>query len=139
MPRKAPSQVRMDLPARIPALPERGVVPGVSAATLAAIARVEHRRFRRGDTYRSLRHWHRTVYQRGPWIIYPAADDDHGCCDSVGWCRGTLESICHLLPPRARRQLRAVINPLDERFLARTLNDPYAAPDDPWWRRRLTY
>ncbi|MFJ7587171.1 hypothetical protein ACIQZO_07195 [Streptomyces sp. NPDC097617] len=129
----------MDLPTRTPRLRERGVVPGVSAATLAAIARVEHRRFQRGDTYRSLRHWHRTAYLRGPWIIYPAPDDDLGCCDWVGFCRGTLETVCLLLPPRARRELRAVITPLDDRFLARTLGDPYAAPDDPWWQRRLTY
>ncbi|MFG2994104.1 hypothetical protein ACGFZK_33225 [Streptomyces sp. NPDC048257] len=139
MPRKAPSQVRIGLPTPTPRPHERGVVPRVSSGTLAAIARIEHRRFSRGDTYRSLRHWHRTVYQRGPWIIYPARDDDLSCCDWVGFCRGSLETVCLLLPPRARRELRAVITPLDERFLARTLHDPYAARDLPWWLQRLTY
>ncbi|MGW6983249.1 hypothetical protein ACWGE1_28075 [Streptomyces sp. NPDC054932] len=111
----------------------------MSATTLAAIARVEHRRYTPGETYRALWHWRRTAYRRGPWIIYLETDDDHGCCDRVNHCRRKLETVCVLLPPRARRELRAVIAPLDERFLARTLNDPYADPGDPWWQRRLTY
>ena len=137
MPRKGPSQVRKDLPAPPSPQDERGVIPRVSARTVAEIHRVERVRYWQGATYRALNHWRRTVYRRGPWTIYPAIDEYLGCCDSVGYCRGTLEVMCHLLSPRARRELRAVLAPLDERFLARTLNDPYASPHDPWWRRRV--
>ncbi|MEU7601800.1 hypothetical protein [Streptomyces sp. NPDC041003] len=127
----------MDLPVRTPRPARRGVVPGVSSRTLAAIARVERRRYWHGMTYSAVNHWRRTVYQRGPWTIYPGMDEDPGCCDSLLYCRDSLETVCLLLPPRARRELRAVLAPLDARFLARTLNDPYAARDEPWWGRRL--
>lgn len=127
----------MDLPARASRWDEHGVVPRVSSRTLAEIARVEQRRYWRGATYRALCHWRWTVYQRGPWIIYVADDDASGCCDWVGYWRRTLEAVCLQLSPRARRELRAVIAPLDERFLARTLNDPFAARSDQWWQRRV--
>lgn len=52
-------------------------------------------------------------------------------------CRGVLEALLHALSPRAARDLRALIEPLDERFLRRTVNDPFAPPDAPWWMSRV--
>ncbi|MDD9378209.1 hypothetical protein M8Z33_16400 [Streptomyces sp. ZAF1911] len=140
MARKAPSQVRSDLPRRTPREGDRAVVPGVSSRTLVEIARVERHQYEPGAAYRALSAWRATVYGRGPsWIIYPSWDDDYPCCRPVwgGDHRETLEVFCRSLSRRAVRELRAVLAPLDARFLARTLPDPYAPPGDPWWRRRL--
>ncbi|MCJ0870025.1 hypothetical protein [Streptomyces sp. AP-93] len=140
MARKAPSRVRSDLPRRTSRQGDRAVVPGVSSRTLVEIARVERHRYEPGAAYRALSDWRATVYGRGPsWIIYPSWYDECPCCQTAwgGDHRETLEVFCQALPRRAARELRAVLAPLDARFLARTLNDPYAPPGDPWWRRRL--
>lgn len=104
------------------------------------IARVERHQYEPGAAHRALSAWRETVYGRGAsWIIYPSWYDDCPCCQSPwgGDHRESLEAFCLAVPRRAARELRAVLAPLDARFLARTLNDPYAPPGDPWWRRRL--
>ncbi|MFF3212418.1 hypothetical protein ACFYYB_17335 [Streptomyces sp. NPDC002886] len=144
MARKAPSQVRSDLPRRsshqnVQAVRAgRGVIQGVSSRTLAEIARIERHRYQAGAAHGALSAWRAMVHQRGPWVIYPDWGDDCPCCDPAwGNHREALEVFCHLLPRRAARELRTVLAPIDARFLARTLNDPYAPWGDPWWRRRL--
>ncbi|MBT2445941.1 hypothetical protein J7F03_02325 [Streptomyces sp. ISL-43] len=138
MARKAPSQVRSDLPRRTSRKVARAVVPGVSSRTLAEISRIEHRRSELGAAYRALSTWRAMVYRRGPWVIYPSWYRDCPCCEPDGGDdREILEAFCHLLTRRAARELRAVLAPLDARFLARTLADPYAPAGDPWWRRRM--
>lgn len=136
MPRKPPSQVRADLPYEPRSWESRAVIAGLSGKTLAEIARLERRsrRLGAGATHRAFKHWHWTVHQRGPRVIYPVDDQ---CCDPSTGCRGALERIRLSLPRAAGRELLAVLVPLDEKFLARTLNDPYAPPGDPWWCRRL--
>ncbi|MFZ3472241.1 hypothetical protein ACODT4_24780 [Streptomyces sp. 2.9] len=138
MARKAPSQVRSDLPRRPSPRDSRAVVPGVSSRTLAEIARIERHRYEPGAAHGALSAWRALVYRRGPWVIYPNWNEDFPCCEPVwGNDREALEVFCHLLSRRAARELRAVLGPLDARFMDRTLNDPYAPPGDPWWRRRL--
>ncbi|MBT2482956.1 hypothetical protein [Streptomyces sp. ISL-94] len=136
MPRKPPAQVRADLPREPRSWESRAVIPGLSGKTLAGIARLERRSrgLWPGATHRAFTHWHWTVHRRGPRVIYPVDDQ---CCDLWTGCRGTLERVRLTLPRAAGRELLAVLAPLDEKFLARTLNDPYAPPGDPWWRRRL--
>jgi hypothetical protein len=58
-----------------------------------------------------------------------SADDYH--------VRTLLEVTLHALRTKARRELNAVIGPADERVLQRTLNNPFADPDLPWWMRRI--
>ncbi|MET9851828.1 hypothetical protein ABZY57_02570 [Streptomyces sp. NPDC006450] len=104
------------------------------------IARVERHRYEQGAACHALLVWRAIVYRRGPsWIIYPSWYDNCPCWRPAcsGDHRETLEVFCQALPRRAARELRAVLAPLDARFLARTLDDPYAPPGDPWWRRRL--
>ncbi|MGW6707751.1 hypothetical protein ACWGDE_23070 [Streptomyces sp. NPDC054956] len=106
--------------------------------TLAEIARAEHRRYEPGAAHRALSAWRAMAYRRGPWVIHPDRYRDCPCCEPPwGDDREALEVLCHLLTRRAARELRAVLAPLDARFLARTLADPYAPAGDPWWRRRL--
>ncbi|MGW3055952.1 hypothetical protein ACWC98_08415 [Streptomyces goshikiensis] len=139
MPRKAPSQVRLDLPRAPSRRDSRAVIPGISGKTLAAIARLERHRYAPGAAWHALSHWREIVHSRGTWVMYPRFSSDYPCCDPPwgGEHRQVLEELLAALPRRARRELHAVLAPLDARFLARTVSDPYAAPGDPWWRRRL--
>lgn len=59
-----------------------------------------------------------------------AVDGVCPCCDPFAGAgvRAVLEAACRALPPRAARELRTVLAPLDARFLARTLADPFARP-----------
>ncbi|MFD9413519.1 hypothetical protein ACFWC9_02150 [Streptomyces goshikiensis] len=139
MPRKAPSQVRRDLPRAPSRWDSRAVIPGISGKSLAEIARLERHRYAPGAAQHALSHWRGVVHGPGPWVMYPRFFSDYPCCDPPwgGEHRRILEEFLAALPRRARRELSAVLAPLDARFLARTLRDPYAAPGDPWWRRRL--
>ncbi|MFD9411780.1 hypothetical protein ACFWBN_32885 [Streptomyces sp. NPDC059989] len=136
MPRKPPSQVRADLPREARSWESRAVIPGLSGKTLAEIARIERRSggLWVGGTRLAFTHWRWTAHRPGPRVIYPV---DEQCCDPMTGCRGALEQVRLTLPRAAGRELLAVLAPLDERFLARTLNDPFAPPGDPWWCRRL--
>ncbi|NXY94588.1 hypothetical protein HYE82_09320 [Streptomyces sp. BR123] len=139
MPRKAPAQVRRDLQ-RIPRPPHGGrAIPGISGTFLAGIGRVERRLYEPGATHAAWLGWRELAHGPGPRFVYPDFRMHYPCCEPPwgGDHRQVLEDIGRALPPGAARQLRAVLTPLDERFLARTLPDPYAAPGDPWWRRRL--
>ncbi|MQY15147.1 hypothetical protein SRB5_53250 [Streptomyces sp. RB5] len=51
--------------------------------------------------------------------------------------RTLLEITIHALRRRARRELSAAIGPADGRFLDRSLNNPFAPRDLPWWLRRI--
>ncbi|WP_328927128.1 hypothetical protein OG429_22700 [Streptomyces sp. NBC_00190] len=139
MPRKPVSQVRADLPRKARRGDDRAVISGLSAKALAEIARIERRAYEPGAAHKALRDWRETVHAPGPLLMYPRWFHECPCCAPAwgGDHRETLEAICHGLSRRSARELRAVLAPLDERFLARTLNDPYASPRDRWWRRRL--
>ncbi|MGW1495587.1 hypothetical protein [Streptomyces sp. NPDC002402] len=80
------------------------------------------------------------AFKPGPWVMY-ASPEGFGCecCDPFTGAdsRAFLEELCCGLSRSSARELRMVLTPLDERFLARTLNDPFASSRDPWWRRRL--
>lgn len=139
MPRRRPALVRLDQPDRSRAGHSRADIPGLSRGTLAAIARIERRTYEPGAAYDALEGWRALVHGRGPRVIYPDFSTHYPCCEPAwgGDHRRPLEEICHALPRRAARELRALLAPLDARFIARTLNDPYAPAGDPWWRRRL--
>ncbi|MFI2370514.1 hypothetical protein [Streptomyces sp. NPDC018833] len=80
------------------------------------------------------------AYKPGPWVMYAAPEGDGcECCDPFTGAdvRAFLEELCASLSRSSAREFRTLLKPLDERFLARTLNDPFASPRDPWWRRRL--
>ncbi|MFC9820194.1 hypothetical protein ACFWG6_01535 [Streptomyces erythrochromogenes] len=51
--------------------------------------------------------------------------------------RTLLEMTLRALKSKARRELGAVIGPADEHVLDRTLNNPFAPQDLPWWMRRI--
>jgi hypothetical protein len=51
-----------------------------------------------------------------------------------GVCRQILHLTLHALPPKAARELRAIVRPLDETYLARAI----PTPDNVWIRNLLT-
>ncbi|SEL53687.1 hypothetical protein [Streptacidiphilus jiangxiensis] len=63
-----------------------------------------------------------------PWANCP-------CCDVVS-ARDTLETALLALPPRARADLRVIVDRLDGELLRRTLAEPLP-PAGPWWHQRL--
>jgi hypothetical protein len=52
--------------------------------------------------------------------------------------RTVLEVALHGLSPRAARELRAVVEPLDDLYRSKTWPDPAAVDGEPWWRRRCS-
>ncbi|MFF8534320.1 hypothetical protein ACF07B_20650 [Streptomyces sp. NPDC015532] len=42
----------------------------------------------------------------------------------------------HALPRQAARELRRLVQPLDDLYIAKTWPDPFASPGDGWWARR---
>lgn len=144
MPRRRPSQVRLDLPRPLRQWERRAVVSGLSSRILAEIDRVERERLWIGAAHEALEHWQKICRRPGRGVMHTRATQydnwyDHETGEDIGpeRCRDVLETLVHALSPRAARDLRALIAPLDERFLRRTLNDPFAPPDAPWWMRRI--
>lgn len=113
-------------------------VPGLSASVQQEISRIELRAARNyavsglwaGVTSQALRGWDRTA--RDPAFIYALPCD---CCGRDG--RALLEEVLAELSAPAARALNRLIDPLDRHFLARTLPNPTAPADWPWWRRRI--
>jgi hypothetical protein len=52
--------------------------------------------------------------------------------------RAVLEVALHALPPRAARELRGLVDPLDELYLSRSWPDPTVSPNEGWWARRCS-
>ncbi len=84
----------------------------------------------------ALRQWSRVAHR-------PALALSGGCgcqlCDPFYTtdARAVLELALHALPARAARELRNLVEPLDELYLARSWPDPTRSPADGWWARRL--
>lgn len=124
MPRRRPAELRARLPiAQRPGSRIRQV-PRVSGPSLRAIAELERTRLRPGQIAEALDGWARFV--RGP----VRALDDYApelCpCPGCQWDdpvvqREALRMALHALPAKAARELRALIRPLDELYLARTI------------------
>jgi hypothetical protein len=70
----------------------------------------------------------------------PAADHGHDDSDlrrGYFHVRTLLERAARALCPRACRELRRQLQSLDDRVIARTVNDPFAPRDLPWWKSRI--
>ncbi|UGT49880.1 hypothetical protein [Nocardia asteroides] len=115
------------------------MVSGVSARAQREIADFEDARWWPGAVGEAMAGW--VAVAHGPRrrlreARWDGGCGEPGCCPSVNNSRDVLEQALRVLSRGAARELRALIRPLDERFLARTHPDPHAAADEPWWRRR---
>ncbi|MFF3273901.1 hypothetical protein ACFYWU_23685 [Streptomyces chrestomyceticus] len=132
MTRRRPAQVRGGLAARRPAA--FTVVDGLDAAAQLDVRALERSRLTPGAVAKALESWRQQV--RLP-RRYAADTAYYGCpCCDGGYGRAELDIALHALPRRSARQLRALVEPVDRAFLARTLPDPHTPDDRPWWERR---
>ncbi|QRP46992.1 hypothetical protein [Amycolatopsis sp. FDAARGOS 1241] len=99
------------------------------------VHRVEATVLRPGDVGDALRDLRR--HARNPRRL--EAHRVAGCPCGENLIRWTLETVLQALPGRSRAALRALIKPLDDEFRRRTVLDPSAPPEWPWWQRRVTY
>lgn len=134
MPRRTPGEIRSQLPLRDTRHARRTVIPGLSGSANQQIAQFEREQgLPRGDVALAFGRWTlragrpRRTQER--YYGYSDVPTEH--------IRTLLEVAAWNLRPRARRELRAVLAPVDSRILNRTINDPFAPPHLPWWQRRI--
>ncbi|HET9173313.1 MAG TPA: hypothetical protein VFN97_28040 [Actinospica sp.] len=115
-------------------------VPGLavgSSRLAGAVSRLERERLWPGAIAQALRRWSQVA--RRPSL---ALSGGCGCplCDPFHTTeeRAVLELALHALPVRAARELRTIVAPLDELYLARSWPDPTLALDGGWWARRCS-
>jgi hypothetical protein len=102
------------------------------------VARLEAVRFGAGAVGQAFSLWKRAV--QGPARFMRFREDDCGtaeCCRPHLAARDLLESAATRLPPRAARELRALLTPYDQIFAARSLADPGVPTAERWWHRRF--
>ncbi|WP_328535778.1 hypothetical protein [Streptomyces sp. NBC_00344] len=131
MGRNSPARVRS---ARTPIRPAtRTVADHLDAAAQRDVMALERSSLGPGAVALALRSWKKHVH--GPARQVSVVADGCPCCHA-GYSRDVLETALRALPRGSARQLRALVQPLDETFLARTWPDPTAPLDRPWWERR---
>jgi hypothetical protein len=137
MPRRSPGEIRAQLP--LPYRIKRGnraVIRGLSSSANRQIAQFERANgLRPGDVSRAFRAW----AEASPRIS-PRAEHSYGY-GTTSWgdmhARTLLEAVLHAMTSKGRREMARAIDPLDRRFLASTVNDPFTPAYLPWWRRRI--
>jgi hypothetical protein len=132
MPRRRPDQVGAVRRHKMPPGQTVSVVTGVSARTQSDISRFEDTRLSPGEVAAAVAGWARMVRAPVRRLVVSGGCEVYGCCDH----RRTLEQALRVLPPRSGRELRCVVQPLDEIYLSRTVEDSTADPSAPWWARR---
>jgi hypothetical protein len=135
MPRRSPGEIRAQLPYRIKRGDSRAVIRGLSSSANHQIVQFERENgLRPGEVTHALRAW------AGASRTSPRAERSYGY-GATSWrdghARTLLEAVLHNMTSRGRREMARVIDPLDHRFLASTVNDPFTPAYLPWWRRRI--
>ncbi|MFI6033161.1 hypothetical protein ACIBBD_03065 [Streptomyces sp. NPDC051315] len=127
-------------------MPPPPPVPGLSPRTGLAIHRAEHERHDHhhlfpGTTAHALHRYRTFLAPPGRSPLHPRAAACPACpgcaLDDVRTARDVLAETLSRLPPRARAELARTVARLDRHYRARTLPDPRAGDDAPWWHRRL--
>jgi hypothetical protein len=111
------------------------------ARTRAAIMKVEASDLWRGAVAEALAAYRRFLARPGRYLYLTEEDLLYAPNDPVH-ARDLLEIAVQRMPKRGRVGLRAILAPLDDEFLRRTLPDPQIAKSSPWhaeywWRQRL--
>lgn len=110
----------------------------MSAAATGALVRLDRHELRPKAVARALADWRRNGRSRGGG---GGSVDMVGCGIGYGGylldARELLEQALHALPTGSARELRRLVAPLDERFLAATVHDPPRSAGLRWWVRRV--
>lgn len=135
MPRRSPAEVRARLPRRFRR--HRTVIPGLAPSV--------HRQFQNYELDNGLEPGHvvdaylryRAWAFRGRPLKGPygggTPDNAYDWRGDLDDSRTVIELALRSLTPRARRQFRVLIIPLDEAYQAWSLPNPFASPQLPWW------
>ena len=106
-----------------------------SGGLASAVARLERDRLRPGEVAAALRQWSKVAHRPGLAVLGGC-----GCplCNpyAMNEERDVLQLALYALPRSAARELRALVGPLDELYLARSWQDPSAPAHYAWWARR---
>ncbi|GIG62915.1 hypothetical protein Lfu02_72870 [Longispora fulva] len=134
MPRRAPGEIRSQLHQRDTRHHRRTVIKGLSASTNRQIGDFERQRgLPKGDIALAFQRWSSRARRSRN-----AEEWRYGYADvPTGHIRSLLEQALRNLRPKARRELRTALEPIDALVLGRTVNDPFAFPWHPWWLRRF--
>ncbi|GGW28685.1 hypothetical protein GCM10010503_00130 [Streptomyces lucensis JCM 4490] len=143
MPRRRPSALRGDRPARRARRRRYPNIDHLSGSCTADLRRLERSRFWPEATEEAFWHWrtlaHGPLGQLGQLVDQLAGP---GCgilecgCYGVDF-RGHLETVLHALPKKSARELRVLVRALDGRILSRARVVAAHSPDVSWWRDRL--
>lgn len=118
---------------RAAAAPHSCVIPGVPKSICVALDRLDRPEVSSVRVRQALLGWQRTVSLSRAELGGPHSD----WAEFVGpEERAQLEEALLALPPRQAAPLRTVIARADAQFRAKTLPNPRADPDQPWWARR---
>ncbi|GGY20490.1 hypothetical protein GCM10010358_83410 [Streptomyces minutiscleroticus] len=120
----------------------------LTGRTVSAIHREESRRHGEGlwpgATQTALRHYRAFLARPGRYLyLRRSRCPCEGCelQENVALVRDLLELVLSRLPPRARRDLAALVAELDEELWRRTLPDPFAYRQPwrtgGWWHWRI--
>ncbi len=129
--------------------PRPARIGGLSSRTASAIRREEFRRLDKGllpgDTQVALQCYRSFLARPGRYLYLTATVcgcHECGLKEDVAMARDLLELVLANIPPRARRELAALVGQLDDKLYRRTLPDPLAlrrsrCPGEGWWHWRL--
>jgi hypothetical protein len=130
--------VRVNLPRSLH--PGRGskVVPGVSTRGHGEIAEFEDSSLWPGAIADAITRWSRTGHGPARRLTVPeyGSCGVEECCPSDTHPRKLLERALRGLAVSASRELRRLVQPLDDLYCSRTIVDSCADPSQPWWLRR---
>lgn len=138
MPRRSPGEIRAQLPRRRTHHLRAPVIRGLSASTNRQITVCERAHgLPAGELAHAFRRWNADIRRPREDADRFYERDDTDLRNGDYHIRTLLEITLQALSSKARRELSAVVGPADERVLDRTLNNPFAPQDLPWWMRRI--
>ncbi|MGW1712116.1 hypothetical protein [Streptomyces sp. NPDC002156] len=140
MPRRRPSALRGEIPARRQHRGRYASIDRLSASCNADISRLELSRRWYESTAGAFSQWKLLAYGPSrrfaePFPAEACGIPGCGCCP--GYFRDHLEAVLHALPRKSARELRTLVRALDRVILDRARIIHIDHPDEPWWRRQL--
>ncbi|MFG2140845.1 hypothetical protein [Streptomyces sp. NPDC048650] len=121
MPRRRPGRVRTELPRRRRMHDDITMIPGLSAAALAEVRRIEHRKkyLWPGAIGQAMVRWRSFVHQpnRRLWEYDESGGcTEWACCGDPWQARDHLEAVLPAMSRRRARELRSLVEALDRRY-----------------------